>query len=107
MINWKIIVSSSFKKEMRNIYKYISEILLEPKIATEQTKRIFETIMTLNYMPKRHSLAKIQPWPNSELRKIMVDNFIIFYLIDEKIKQVMILHIFYNGQDVEKIFLKK
>ena len=44
------------KKDLRNIFRYISERLLAPQNAAGQTERIMAAIRSLDTMPKRNRL---------------------------------------------------
>ena len=50
-MKYKIFYTESAKQDLRNIHKYISEKLLEPKIAADLTNRIMKGIRSLEEMP--------------------------------------------------------
>ena len=50
------------KKDLRNIFRYISEELLAPENAAGQTERIMTAIRKLDTMPNRNRLYEEEPW---------------------------------------------
>ena len=88
------------KKDLRDIYKYITEELLVPDTAKLQFKRIIKAVRSLEQFPFRHSLYRDEPWKSKGLRFFPIDNFIIFYLPDEKKRVVDIVRIMFGGRNV-------
>ena len=88
------------KEDLRDIYKYISEELLVPDTAKLQFKRIIKAVRSLEQFPFRHSLYRDEPWKSKGLRFFPIDNFIIFYLPDEKKRVVDIVRIMFGGRNV-------
>ena len=88
------------KEDLRDIYKYISEELLVPDTAKLQFKRIIKAVRSLEQFPFRHSLYRDEPWKSKGLRLFPIDNFIIFYLPDEKKRVVDIVRIMFGGRNV-------
>ena len=54
-------------------------------------------------MPIRNPLYEKEPWRSRGLRKLIVENFIAFYLPMEKQKQVLIVTIMYGKRNVSEI----
>lgn len=103
MSEWNVILSSDFKAEIRGIHNYIADTLLVPDTATKQIQRIMETVKSLDEMPHRFSLYEKEPWQSRGLRKVVVDNFMVFYLTNEQTKEVVVSHVFYGGQNIYAI----
>lgn len=59
-------------------------------------------IRTLEEMPMRYRLYGEEPWHSHGLRFFPVDNYLVFYLLDEPKKTVSIVRIMYCGRDVSK-----
>ena len=94
MNEWKIVLSPEFMQEVRDIYAYIANTLLMPETAKKQVARILEGVEKLSTLPKRFALIDREPWKSRGLRKMVVDNYIIFYYPNEQINEVVIFHIF-------------
>ncbi len=100
---FNIIYSPEAVEDLKSIYEYIKTEFKSEPIAFKQTKRIREKILSLNFMPHRHSLVDYDPWHSMKIRKILIDNYIAFYLINDKQKIVTIIRILYAGRNTEEI----
>ena len=103
MEQWKVILTSEAQTDIRAIYAYISKTLLEPEIAKGQVDRLLKAIHSLDNMPLRFSLYEKEPWHSRGLRRMTVDNYLVFYLPNEKMRETVIFHVFYAGRNVEKL----
>ena len=90
------------KKDLRNIFRYISEELLAPENAAGQTERIMTAIRKLDTMPNRNRLYEEEPWYSRGLRFFPVDNYLVFYKTDDETETVYVVRIMYGGRDVHK-----
>lgn len=57
-MKYKVTYTAAAKKDLRNIFRYISERLLAPQNAAGQTERIMAAIRRLDTMPKRNPLRE-------------------------------------------------
>lgn len=98
-----IVYSSEALNDLISIYSYISVVLLEPNIAENQVMRIKAEIRKLDQMPLKHKLVNWDPWHTMGMRFFPVDNYEIYYLVNQNDSKVQIVRIFYSGRDVENI----
>ena len=103
MSEWKVVLTPEFKQEFKDIYAYIAEILLVPETAKKQVRRILDQVEKLNEMPNKFSLIEKEPWRSRGLRKLMVDNYIVFYYPNEQTKEVVVFHVFYGGRNIDEL----
>lgn len=103
MKDWKIVVTPEAQNDVYDIHSYIADILLEPSVAERQINRILDAIRSLNTMPKRNPLYEKEPWNSRGLRKMVIDNYLIFYLPNEKIHEVAVFHVFYAGRNTDEL----
>jgi len=99
-MSWSINYSEEAKKDLRDIYEYIAFELLVPDIAAAQYKRIIDSVRQLDEMPLRFPLYKDEPWNGLGMRWFPVDNYLVFYFVDELSEQVFIVRIMYKGRDI-------
>lgn len=104
---YKIIYSPEAVEDLRGIYYHIAKILLAPIAARNQVNRIRKEIKDLNFFPSRYAFIEWEPWRSMGVHYFTVDNYSIFYGIDEAELRVNIIRIFYSGQDIETIFRSK
>lgn len=100
-MKYAIEYTDSAMQDIRNIYGYISETLLEPEIASNQAQRIMKEIRSLEEMPLRYRLYDDEPWHSKGLRFFPVDNYLVFYLPDEETGTVKIIRVMYGGKDIK------
>ena len=103
MNSWEIIITPEAAKDIRDIYSYIADTLLDPGAARRQVLRILETVHSLEYMPMRYALYEKEPWHSRGLRKAGAGKFLIFYLPKEASGEVVIFHVLYGGRNIEQI----
>lgn len=72
-MKYRVTYTAGAKKDLKNIFRYISERLLAPQNAAGQTERIMAAIRSLDTMPKRNRLYEKEPWHGRGLRFFPVD----------------------------------
>lgn len=99
-MSYDVQIAEQAKTDMRAIYSHIAYQLLEPAIAKKQYARIKAGILSLEEMPERYSLCPDEPWHSRGLRRLVVDNYLAFYLVDTESKTVTVIRVMYGGQDI-------
>ena len=61
-MKYRVMYTAVAKKDLRNIFRYISEELLASENAAGQTERIMTAIRKLDTMPNRNRLYEEEPW---------------------------------------------
>lgn len=89
--------------DLREIYAYIANELLVPETAVAQVERIRKEVRSLDFMPARYALVSWEPWHSMKMHQLPIDNFIVYYLVDDKNRAVTVVRIFYSGRDIEEI----
>ena len=90
--NYSIKQEKSFKRDLKNIYRYIAYDLKKEKIATKFVNTVISKLRILQVFPFAHELYKKEE--NFEYRKLIVKNYIIIYKINLKERKIKILHIY-------------
>jgi len=93
---YKIYFTKECKKEMDNIYQYISRKLYSPSSAKTLMKKIQDSIYNLREMPNMYSVIKQYDELKLQFRKIVIKNYIIIYTVNEENKIVNIVHMYYG-----------
>ncbi|MGO4970676.1 type II toxin-antitoxin system RelE/ParE family toxin [[Clostridium] aminophilum] len=104
MSNYSVRYSDEAKEDLRNIFTYIAYKLGSRDNAKDQVNRIREAIRKLNRFPKLNPLVPYEPWNSLGMRRLNIDNYAIFYLVDEERELVEIVRIPYGARDLEKFF---
>lgn len=101
-MKYKILFSESARNDLKQIVMYIAFELLEPNIAFKLSERILDAIKTLDDFPKRNKLCGYETWKSKGLRVMPIENYLVFYLVDDINKVVQIYRIFYCKRDIKK-----
>ena len=101
--SYSIFFSGKALNDISDIYSYIAFELLVPQTAAKQVDRIRKAVRSLESMPSRHAIVDWEPWKSARMRKIFIDNFIVFYVVEEDSRCVNIVRIVYGKRDIENI----
>lgn len=99
---YSVIYSPEAMDDLREIYSYIAFTLLVPETAEKQVNRIRKEVRSLDFMPSRYSLVEWEPWKSMGMHKVPVDNFVIYYTVDDESRTVTVIRIFYSGRNMAK-----
>lgn len=98
--SYKIIYSNEALNDLREIYSYIAFTLLVQSTAQEQVSRIRKKILSLDFMPSKYKIVSWEPWKSMKIHQLPIDNYIIFYLIDDEKMLIKVIRIMYAGRDI-------
>lgn len=90
-MKYKVMYTAGAKRDLRNIFRYISEELLAPENAAGQTDRIMAAIRKLDTMPNRNRLYEEEPWHSRGLRFFPVDNYLVFYKTNDESQRIVFI----------------
>jgi len=93
---YSVNISAQADKDIRAIYEYIALTLMSPENANAQLSRLEDRINKLDNLPKRFPKYK------NEIRFMPVDNYLVFYTVDDVSKNVSILRVMYGKRNIEK-----
>ena len=93
---YSVNISAQADKDIRAIYEYIALTLMSPENANAQLSRLEERINKLDNLPKRFPKYK------NEIRFMPVDNYLVFYTVEDVSKNVSILRVMYGKRNIEK-----
>ena len=99
MTEYKIVIEQTAENDLLGILSYISDTLHEPSIAMKIYGLIKKEILTLNRMPFRFEVVNEEPYRSMGVRRIPVENYTVFYIVDENEKTVHIFRIIYNRRE--------
>ena len=88
--------------DLRGIYEYIADTLLEPVIAEKLYSRIEKAVYSLDAMPERFRRYEKEPWRSRNLRVMPVDSYLVFYTVDNKNQIVTVIRIMYGARNIDK-----
>lgn len=99
MEQYQIKMTDHATEQMREAVSYISKVLLAPDVALRWSERVQAEIASLNKMPGRYPLTPEEPWRSEGVHKMPVENFLVYYWINEADRIVWITAIVYGRRD--------
>lgn len=86
-------------KQLSDTVSYISNVLLSPDSAARWLDKLNSRISELKNLPYRFPLVNEDLWKKRCVRKMPVENFIVYYWINDNEKTVWILAVIYGHRD--------
>ena len=96
---YKIIFTDEFDEEIQQIYDYISKNLKEKEIADRFISKVYGRIEDLKIFPKMYMKIEKMDRLHNEYHRIVVNNYIVLYTVDELNQKVIISHIYYKRKN--------
>jgi len=102
-MEYNLVISEAAEADLDGIADYISYELKEPITALKQLERIQEAMATLEELPECHSLVQDKYLAAKGIRKLPIDNYLIFYTVNKSTNTVSIVRILHGRRDWESI----
>lgn len=99
MDTYKIKLTLKAKNDYKRIIRYIKFNLNEPKIAEKYAILIKDKINALENFPYKFEVIKSKVIKQNNIRKLIINNYIVLYKIIDQKKEVIILRILYDSMD--------
>ena len=99
MKKYSVNVTNYAYKQLSEIAEYISEVLFSPETANKWLIKMRKEISELSIFPSKFSLIDEEPWKSGGIHRMSVDNYNIYYTIDEISSEVWIVAIVYAGRN--------
>ena len=90
-------------EDLDQLYEYIVNKLFAEVAANNLMEKIETGIMRLKQFPFSCSYVLDKALKTRGYRRFVVDNYIVFYLVNETEKQVVIMRILYGARDYEAL----
>jgi plasmid stabilization system protein ParE len=86
-----------------NIFVYISNTLHNPQAAGKLMAEIEAAFMTLKNIPYAYPACVNEYLQKKNYRKLIVNNYIAFYIVQEENKSTMVMRVLYGQRDYEQL----
>lgn len=93
--SYRVGYSTDALDDLREIYVYIANEILVSETAAAQVGRSRKEVHSLDFIPARYALVDWEPWHSMKMHQLPVDNFIVYYLVDDDEMAVTIVRVFY------------
>lgn len=97
---YQVQITRTAKQDLKKIVSYIDTQLRERGTAQKLYRAIQEGVSQLDHMPERYPLYEEDPWHGYGLRKLLVDRYFAFYLVDHEKSRVQVVRVIYAGRDI-------
>ena len=96
---YNIIIEKYAQKDLESIYNYICNKLVNKEAAIKLLNKINEKFDSIALFPKSAPLIINNYVKNKNIRKLLIDNYIAFYEVDDINKEIRIIRIIYGMQN--------
>ncbi len=104
---YELIYSADALEDLRGIYEHIAYSLSAEQTANRLVGRIRKLIESLEILPNRYKYVDWEPWHSKNVHQAPIENYLVYYLVDEEKKTVEVLRIFYAGRNICEIVAEK
>lgn len=88
-MNYRVVYAPSFVMDVRNQLAFMADQAVAPAVVQKWFGRFYHLLDTLEEMPKRYPVDRIQTvLVGRETRKLVFGDYLVFYQIDEVRRQV-------------------
>ena len=102
MDEYEVRITRQAREHLREIRRYIECKLQSPLAAKNILLAIRNKIQSLARMPRRVHLTPEQPWHDSGVRRDRVNNYYLYFWIDEDNKKVQVIGVIYVRREQSK-----
>lgn len=96
---YRVIITPTAYKEMNKIYNYITEDLCAENAARRLMEKVEEEVQKLKCAPKIHTEIKKFDELKRNYRRIVINNYVLLYTINEEENIVFVSHMYYGGRN--------
>ena len=105
MERYTVQITDEALSDMEAIYRHIAEKLKSPDNALGQYNRIADEIVTLDVFPERYRTVDFEPERSAGLRRMLVDNYSVFYVL--RGEHVIVTDVLYSASNIEQRLKEK
>ncbi len=98
-MSYQVVKTKRAVADVVNIHLYITQELRARQAADNLVDEFEKHLLELRFMPNRYPLVFDKKLAMRGIRKIPVNNYIIFYRVNEKTKRVTVLRVLYGSRD--------
>ncbi|MGG1657978.1 type II toxin-antitoxin system RelE/ParE family toxin [Brevibacillus sp. NRS-1366] len=99
MKNYSIMITGPAEADLLEIVDYIADELKNPAAANQLMVKLAESILELEQLPFRYALVSDEQLAYQGIRKLVVENYIVFYIVSENNKLVTIVRVLYGKRE--------
>ena len=98
-MSYKLIVTNPAQNDLSEIANYIASDLVSPQAALNFIDEVSNCYDNISLNPKMYPFCDNERLKNKEYRKAIINNYLMFYRIDENNKAIFIMRFVYGGRN--------
>lgn len=98
-MEYKVKLANHAIEQMQETVSYISKVLRSPGVARGWSDKLMKELSSLKALPSRYVLVEEEPWHTEGIYRMVIQNFIAYYWVDESTMTVWITAIIYGRRD--------
>ena len=98
-MEYRIKLADQFLEEFEEICDYISNKLKNTNASNRLREKVIYNVLLLENSPKMCTEIEKTDKTERQYRRMVVNNYVILYTIDEQEKIVYVAHIYYGGRN--------
>ena len=102
-MSYSVTIQPDAAIELDEIYAYVARHLRNPLDASRLAERLESAILSLGEMPYRAPLSHDPRFAIQGVRTMSVGNHIIYYIVDDVIQEVSIVHVAHQLRSSENL----
>ena len=91
------------EQDLDDILSYISFVLKNETAARNLGNKIFEQIDNVCLFPLSGSLVSNELFVDNSIRKLIIDNYVLYYIPNEQEKRIYILRVVYGQRNLDNV----
>ncbi len=100
---YRCVLTEIAEADIEEAFEYISVDLSNPDAASAFADELEANLEEVCKAPKTGRLIENEYLKRDDVRRILVGNFIAYYLIDDEQKNIVVLRVVYGKRDQNKI----
>lgn len=101
-MKYSIVLTETAQADLSAIFRYIAVDLQSVQNANAQLSRIEKAIASLDQMPERYRVYDRKNWRERNMRIMLVDNYLVFFVPTHDDTTVTVMRIMYGGRDIDR-----
>ena len=103
MEQYEVRMTDKACNSLKEIASHIAYNLMSPQTAVKTINYIRSELSKLDSMPSRISLVNEEPWCSEGIHKMIIKNYIAYFIINEEQHIVNVLYIAYGRKNQKNI----
>ncbi len=100
---YNYVLAESAEADIDEAFDYIANELVNPDAASAFADELEEKLEEICKTPKAGRPVHNPYLKRDDIRRILVKNYIAYYLIDEEAAKIVVLRVVYNRRDQDKL----